>query len=98
MVLLALLMSEPAVASDLVTPNVIVHQGRQTAVFAGERVQIEDDNGAHRVTTPLGTLSLPVSVPGVVAVPGQLWLLNDHVWVEVVGADDQLIEFAVITD
>lgn len=94
MVLLALLGA--AVASDAVTPNVIVHAGRQTTVFDADRVHVATEDGTHRVTTPLGTLDLPVPAPGVVAAPGQTWLLNDHVWVEVVAADDTMVEFAIV--
>jgi len=83
-------------ASDFVTPSVIVHAGRQTSVFDAATVRVATERGVHRVTTPLGSVDLPVPTPGALAVPGQIWLLADRVWVEVVAADAGMVEFAII--
>ena len=83
-------------ASDAVTPSVVVHHGREISVFDADRVEVTTDPSAHRLTTPLGHLDLPVPVPGTLAVTGQTWLLNDHVWVEVLRADSTLVEFAIV--
>jgi hypothetical protein len=84
------------IASDTVAPNVIVHSGLETSVFDAAKVEVNLDEGSHRLTTPLGYLDLPVPTPGVLALPGQTWLLNNHVWVEVISADEGLVEFALI--
>ncbi|MEM6930165.1 MAG: hypothetical protein AAF602_24715 [Myxococcota bacterium] len=99
MLLLALLpeILGVAVASDDATPpNVALHAGRATKVFDAGSVHVAVEDGAHRVTTPVGFLDLPVTDGDSLAVAGQTWLLNDHVWVEVVAADDDLIEFAIV--
>ncbi|MEO0600290.1 MAG: hypothetical protein AAF211_02585 [Myxococcota bacterium] len=99
MLLLALLPEILGVAmasDDAAPPNVVLHAGRSTKVFDAETVHVAVEEGAHRVTTPAGFLDLPVTADDALAVAGQTWLLNDHVWVEVVSADDTLIEFAIV--
>ncbi len=100
MLLLALLpeILGVALANDdaAATPCVVLHAGRRTQVFDASDVHVAREEGAHRVTTPAGVLDLPVTTNPKLASPGQTWLLNDHVWVEVVAADDRLVEFAIV--
>lgn len=85
-----------AFGSDGLAPTVVLHQGRDTAVFDAKRVHVAQEAGAHHVTTPWGRLAQAGVEPGVQPAPGQTWVLNNDVTVQVVAADKNLLEFAVV--
>ncbi|MEN0067984.1 MAG: hypothetical protein AAGA48_37990 [Myxococcota bacterium] len=93
--MLTLLLALTAQASDEPTPHVVLHSGPQTSLFDATEVHVATEKGAHRVTTPIGTFDLPAGAKATPEV-GQTWLLNDKLWVEVVGSTDDFLEFAVV--
>lgn len=88
---------QPAVASDAPPPPVVViHEGRDTTVFDAKRVHVASEAGAHSVSTPLGRIHGPGAMSTTLPQPGQRWLLNETLWVQVLAADDALLEFVVV--